>query len=84
MYPLFSIIIIIILMIIFSWNCRGAQGMNFRRAFKIFCRKNRVDMVALQEPRCSGDVARKAIKNLGFKNYLVSEARGFSGGIWLL
>lgn len=40
--------------------------------------------MALQEPRCSGMIARRTIKSLGFKNYLLSEARGFSGGIWLL
>lgn len=72
------------LMIFISWNCRGAQGLNFRRALNNFCRKNKVDVVALQETRCSGNVARKAIKKLGFKNYIVSEAQGFSGGIWLL
>ncbi|CAJ2630361.1 unnamed protein product [Trifolium pratense] len=41
-------------------------------------------MVALQETRCSGNIAVNTIKKLGFKFYLVSEARGFSGGIWLM
>jgi exonuclease III len=76
--------LIYFLMIMFSWNCRGAQGLNFRRALNNFCRNNKVDVVALQETRCSGIVARKAIKRLGFKNHIVSEAHGFSGGIWLL
>jgi len=62
------------LMIVISWNCRGAQGLNFRRVLNNFCRKNKVDVVALQETRCSGSVARKAIKKLGFKNHIVSEA----------
>ncbi|CAJ2654248.1 unnamed protein product [Trifolium pratense] len=65
-------------------NCRGAQGINFRRALNNFCRKNKVDIVALQEPRCSGITAEKTIKKLGFKNYVIAEARGFSGGIWLM
>jgi exonuclease III len=71
----------IVLMIVLTWNCRGAQGKNFRRALKKIYRKNKVDLVALQEPRCSGMIARRTIKSLGFKNYLLSEARGFSGGI---
>ncbi|CAJ2644330.1 unnamed protein product [Trifolium pratense] len=62
----------------------GAQSLNFRRALNNFCRKNKVDIVALQEPRCSGSTARKTIKKLGFKNYVMAEARGFSGGIWLM
>ncbi|WJX23885.1 hypothetical protein P8452_13067 [Trifolium repens] len=41
-------------------------------------------MVALQETRCSGNTARKTIKSLGFKHHIVAEARGFSGGIWLM
>jgi exonuclease III len=60
----------IILMIVITWNCRGAQGKNFRRALKLFCRKHKVDIVALQEPRCSGNVALRTIKSLGFKKYL--------------
>jgi len=39
--------------------------------------------VALQETRCSGSIGKKTIKKLGFKNYVLSEARGFSEGIWL-
>ncbi|GAU24370.1 hypothetical protein TSUD_390790 [Trifolium subterraneum] len=37
-----------------------------------------------KETRCSDNVARAAIKKLGLKNYIVSEAHGFLGGIWLL
>jgi exonuclease III len=71
-------------MIIINWNCRGAQGINFRQALNNFCRRNKVDIVALQETHCSGSIGKKTIKKLGFKNYVLSEARGFSEGIWLL
>jgi len=88
MYPfvrsILDFIYFIFSMIVINWNCRGAQGINFRRALNNFCRKHKVDIVALQEPRCSGSNAIKTIKKLGFKNYVMSEARGFSGGIWLL
>jgi exonuclease III len=76
--------IINFLMKVITWNCRGAQGKKFRRALTNFCRSNKVDLVALQETRCSGIVARNTIKNLGFKYSLLAEARGFSGGIWLM
>jgi exonuclease III len=68
-----------------TWNCRGAQEKNFRRAIANFCWNNKVDMVTLQETQCSGNIAINTIKKkIGFKFYLVSEARGFSGGIWLM
>lgn len=41
-------------------------------------------MVALQEPRCSGHRARATINKLGFKKFVLVEAQGFSGGIWLM
>jgi len=56
----------------------------FVEHLNFFCRKQKVDIVALQEPRYSGNVALRTIKSLGFKKFLLSEARGFSGGIWLL
>jgi hypothetical protein len=49
-----------------------------------FCKNNKVDLVALQETRCSGNIARNTIKKLGFKYFLLEEARGFSGGIWVM
>jgi len=44
-----------------NWNCRGAQGKKIRRALTNFCRNNKVDMVALQETRCSGSIAQNTI-----------------------
>lgn len=36
------------------------------------------------ETRCSGINAQKAIMGMGFKFQIVEEARGMSGGIWIL
>jgi exonuclease III len=80
----FILFIFYLLMILINWNCRGAQGKNFRRTLTNFCRKNKVDMVALQETQCSGNIAINTIKKLGFKNHFLVEARDFSGGIWLM
>jgi len=46
-------------MIIINWNCRGAQGINSRRALNNFCRRNKVDIVTLQETCCSGSIGKK-------------------------
>jgi len=62
---------------VINWNCRGAQGINFQRALTNFCRNNKVDMVALQESRCSGSISQNTIKKLGFKYSLRVEVRVF-------
>ncbi|KAI9087128.1 hypothetical protein K1719_030892 [Acacia pycnantha] len=41
-------------------------------------------MVVILEPRISGNVASKVIKNWGFKYSVRRDAVGFSGGIWML
>ncbi|XP_029147110.1 uncharacterized protein [Arachis hypogaea] len=35
------------------------------------------------ETRISGDNARNAIRNLGFNHFIIEEAQGFAGGIWI-
>ncbi|KAI9079602.1 hypothetical protein K1719_038429 [Acacia pycnantha] len=44
----------------------------------------KVDVAVILEPRISGSLARKTIKNWGFKFSEKVEAVGFSGGIWIL
>lgn len=41
-----------------------------------------MDMVTLQETRCSGIKVNNIIKNLGFFKNMIIEACGFVGGIW--
>ncbi|XP_015970877.1 uncharacterized protein LOC107494332 [Arachis duranensis] len=62
----------------------GAVGKAFSRACKEYIRVHKPDIVALQETRCSGDNAKEVIKNLGLNNFILVEARGYSGGIWIL
>lgn len=71
-------------MIIFNWNTRGASGKSFAQALKEYIRSYNPDIIALQEPRCSGDKALIVIRNLGFSHHMIVEARGYSGGIWIL
>lgn len=58
-------------------------GKCFARAFKEIVKSNRPNLVALEEPRCSGSRAQKIIKCLGFKHNIMVDSRGFAGGIWL-
>lgn len=41
-------------------------------------------MLAVLEPRISGDKAMRVVNSLGFTNHHIVDANGFSGGIWLL
>ncbi|XP_061370265.1 uncharacterized protein LOC133312983 [Gastrolobium bilobum] len=66
------------------WNCRGAVKKRLKGILSSFVTKNNIDLVVLLEPRVSGAKALKIIRVLGFSNYCIEEARGFSGGIWLL
>jgi hypothetical protein len=43
-----------------------------------------VGIVALQETHCSGTIFHNAIRKLGSKYFLLVEARGFSGDIWVM
>lgn len=56
----------------------------FARTLKDMIRLNKPDILTLQEPRISGSRALQVIRSLGFQFHLIVEARGFSGGIWIL
>lgn len=71
-------------MIILNWNVRGASSNDFARSLREIIRVNKPDILNLQEPRVSGIRAQNVIRNLGFNHQIIVEARGFSGGIWIL
>ncbi|KAL4333466.1 hypothetical protein GQ457_07G012960 [Hibiscus cannabinus] len=56
----------------------------FKRSFKLLMRKQKPDIVVIMEPRISGSEADKFIHRSRFEFSYRVEARGFSGGIWLL
>lgn len=43
-----------------------------------------IQIMIIVEPRVSGNKADKIISKLGFSSNFITEAEGFSGGIWLL
>ncbi|XP_061339245.1 uncharacterized protein LOC133285942 [Gastrolobium bilobum] len=69
---------------VLSWNCRGAVKRQFKSTFSRFRNKYKVSVAAILEPRVSGNKDVRIIKSLGFTNYSIVEAQGFSGGIWLM
>lgn len=67
-----------------SWNVRGAGAQSFPGLIRDMMVRYKVGFLALFEPRISGSIAINVIQKFKFmKNYHV-DARGFSGGIWIL
>lgn len=73
-----------ILMDILSWNVQGAGSRSFCRTFGFLRQQFTPGILALCEPRISGQKADKFIKYSGYDFSFRVEANGFSGGIWLL
>ncbi|KAI9111378.1 hypothetical protein K1719_017068 [Acacia pycnantha] len=69
---------------ILIWNVRGAASKGVAAVVRDMKRRYRVDVVAILEPRISGNQATKVIRSWGFGHSYRVEADGFSGGIWLL
>lgn len=43
-----------------------------------------MDILIFEEPRCTSEVIAQIMKKTHFNEYFVSEAIGFSCGIWIL
>lgn len=69
---------------LFVWNYRGARSDRFCRAFKQYMKDYQPEVVAMLEPRISGELADGVIRRLNFNFSLRVEANGFKGGLWLL
>ncbi|KAL4377944.1 hypothetical protein GQ457_02G018140 [Hibiscus cannabinus] len=61
------------------WNCQGAGSPAFRGHFKRVLRESSPALIALFEPRISGNRATTVIRRLGLPNSFRVEAHGFSG-----
>lgn len=68
----------------FCWNCREAGNSSFLRNAKELMKLYRPKILAVLEPRISGNTAQKVCKKLGRKNWCLVEAEGFSKEIWVL
>ncbi|KAL4377614.1 hypothetical protein GQ457_02G023990 [Hibiscus cannabinus] len=66
-------------------DMQGALDPVVARSFKLLCRSKVPDIVAIFEPQISGGgAADRFIRRSGFTFSFRVEARGFSGGIWIL
>ncbi|XP_016652264.1 PREDICTED: uncharacterized protein LOC107881841 [Prunus mume] len=71
-------------LMILIWNVRGAGDKSLSKILKNIIQLNHVEVLAVLEPRISGDKAMRVVNGLGFTNHHIVDANGFSGGIWLL
>lgn len=66
------------------WNCQGCVHPRFSNFLWEYKKEVDLDFLALYETRISGEKADVVIGKLGFDHSFWVEAKGFSGGIWVL
>lgn len=89
--PSHSVLFVALTLIFFSMDCKiivwyiqGPCGGDTNRVLRNLVDSHRPAIVVLLEPRISGDQANWVISSLRFECSLRVEARGFSGGIWVV
>ncbi|KAI9096318.1 hypothetical protein K1719_026037 [Acacia pycnantha] len=63
---------------------QGAANADMGRRLRFLTSKYNISLVVLVETRTSGDKCLRLQRKVGFDSSFVEEARGFSGGIWVL
>lgn len=71
-------------MLVLLWNGRGAGNRKFLRNARDLVALQKPDCLIIVEPRISGAKADARIQQLRFDHSTKVDARGFSGGIWVL
>lgn len=66
------------------WNARGAGNARFNAVVFDLVKLNNVDILAICEPKVQFSKASDTLLKLGFNEFKIIEACGFSGGLWLL
>lgn len=69
---------------ILTWNVRGAAKRHFIKTIWDIVSMFNVHVLVIMEPHISGWKALTVVSKLGFTDYFILDADGFSGGIWLL
>ncbi|KAL4340431.1 hypothetical protein GQ457_08G021740 [Hibiscus cannabinus] len=65
-------------------DMQGALDPAFERSFRLLLQNQVPDIVAIFEPRISGQAADTFVRRSEFEHSYRVEARGFSGGIWIM
>ena len=71
---------------LFSWNVRGANNCDKRKVIKALIKKNKVDLVYLQETKIQ-EMSRSLIRSLRVKRFLkwgAVDSKGVGDGIVVL
>ncbi|KAI9091681.1 hypothetical protein K1719_028124 [Acacia pycnantha] len=63
---------------------KGAANADLGRQLRFLISKYNIKLLVLVETKTSGDKCLKLRRKIGFDSSFVEEARGFSGGIWVL
>lgn len=69
---------------ILSLNCRGAGNQQFLRNLRDLIKVHDPKIMAILEPRISGQVADEVCRKINWENWYHVEATGFNGGVWVL
>lgn len=69
---------------ILFWNARGAGGQKFKSDISDLVKINRISILIICEPRVQFEPHQEFMFSLGFNMAEISNANGFSGGIWIL
>ena len=69
---------------ILAWNIRGAVGVRGKRRVRELIRLHNPSIVILLETHTQYSTVENFWDGLGFRPIAIEEARGFSGGIWVL
>ncbi|XP_024190144.1 uncharacterized protein LOC112194121 [Rosa chinensis] len=69
---------------ILFWNTRGAGGDDFSSVIVDLVKMHDVDLLIICEPRIQFSKAKRHLLSIGFTDFVVEEATGFSGAIWIL
>lgn len=67
-----------------AWNCRGAKNQQFMCNARNLIATFRPSIFIILEPRIGGVVADAICNRLGLRDWVHSDAEGFSGSLWVL
>ena len=77
-------LIIVNLMNIIIWNCRGALKPSFQSHIRELVRNHDPVILVVMETRVGGDKAREITDRLAFDGAIHTDTIGFIGGLWML
>lgn len=69
---------------VLAWNCRGANSGQFTRSMQDLLRIQCPHIIGILETRISGQAADVDCHRLRKRDWVLSETRGLSGGLWVL